>query len=170
MFDEAAIWKVWGPLLTIAVIFFIRFRRAGTERPLRLWSLWFVPLLVLALLGAALVQLRPPPLGLAALLLGAVLGVALGWHRGKLIGLRRDSGGRIHQQVSPAAILLLLGIVALRFLLQQHYGAGEPGRPAPLAATMIGDGLLGLAAATIIATRIELALRVRALLAGKALP
>lgn len=164
--DKAAIWTLWGPLFTIAIVFAIRLRRAGRERPFDLTRWWLLPalftLLVLALLAAS-----PPPLAGWLAFAGALIpGAALGWQRGKLTDLRVGADGGLVQRTSPLAILLLLGIVALRMSIRQLWGSNPADPHPPLAAIIVADGLLGLALGLVVATRVELSLRARVLLAG----
>jgi hypothetical protein len=164
--DKAAIWQVWGPLLTIAVIFAIRFRRAGRERLLVPARVWWVPLLVLFGVAAILWRHPPPPLGWLVLVLGTAAGGLAGWRRGKLVSLRLDpASGSIMQRVSAWAVLLLLGVVALRMSVQAIWGAPLGQDRAPLAAVLISEALLGVAAGLVVATRLEVYWRARRLLA-----
>jgi len=156
--------QTWLPFLVIAVVFFLRFRRAGQERPFSLSGWWVLPLIFTAIVALNLLALPPPPLGWAIFAAGLVPGALLGWQRGKLIDLRVGEGGKLYQRTSPLAVLLLLGIVALRMGARQLFG-GVPGDPHPaLAATLVTDALLGFALGLIVATRTELMLRARALL------
>lgn len=162
---QAAIWQVWGPLLTIALVFAVRFRRAAVERPFDLERWWLLPLLFIGAVALLLSQAPPPLPGWLALAAAIPPGVLVGWRRGKLTRLRLDGQGRVLQRTSPLAVLLLLGIVAARMAIRQLWG-GAPGDPhPPLAATLVTDALLGFALGLVVTTRIELMLRARALLA-----
>lgn len=160
-----AVWQFWGPLFTIAVIFAIRFRRAGRERVLVPGRSWWVPLLVLTGVAAILWRHPPPPIGWLVLAAGTAIGSAAGWRRGKLVSLRVDPAtGKIMQRMSPWAVLLLLVVVALRMAAQAIWGAPLGQDRAPLAAVLISEGLLGLAVGLIVVTRIEVYHRARRLL------
>lgn len=164
--DKAAIWTLWGPLLTIAIVFAIRLRRAGRERPFDLARWWLLPALFTLLVLAILVASPPPLAGWLALAAAVVPGALLGWQRGKLTDLRLSGDGALVQRTSPLAILLLLGIVALRMAIRQLWCGNAADPHPPLAAIVVTDGLLGLALGLVVATRVELALRARALLAA----
>ena len=162
--NEAAIWSFWGPLLTIALVFAIRLRRAGRERLFDLRRWWLLPLFFTALVGILLAAAPPPLLGWATFVAALVPGALLGWHRGKLTDLHLDEQGRVVQRTSPLAILMLLAIVLVRSGVRQYWG-GAPGDPHPaLLATLVTDGLLGLALGLVVATRIELLIRARRLI------
>ena len=163
--DQAAIWQIWGPALTIAIIFAIRFRRAGRERVLKPGRMWILPVLVLVGVLAILARHPPPPVGWIALALGLAFGIALGWRRGKLVALRvdRDTGSLL-QRISPLAVLLLLAIVALRMAIQYQWGAPLGQDRAPLAAILVSEALLGVVAGLVVTTRIEVLIRARRLL------
>jgi hypothetical protein len=100
------------------------------------------------------------------LALGTAAGGLAGWRRGKLVSLRLDpASGSIMQRVSAWAVLLLLGVVALRMSVQAIWGAPLGQDRAPLAAVLISEALLGVAAGLVVATRLEVYWRARRLLA-----
>lgn len=147
------------PLVSIVVVFAIRARSMGRERPLRLEWLWVVPAIYLALCIASAVAAPPTPLGWAAMAAGVAIGGAIGWWRGTTFRIAIDPGThRLNQRASPWAMLLLMAIVMGRVLLQ------TAGRQAHWEA--LGNGLLGLGLGTFSATRAEMFLRGRRLLAA----
>jgi hypothetical protein len=87
----------------------------------------------------------------------------LGWRRGKLVRVWRGEDGRLMQQVSPAAVLILLALFAVRFVVL-HLAGGDPtgDRPVRWAITLT-DLLLGIAVGMVIFTRVEVFVRARAL-------
>lgn len=154
------------PFVVLAVVLLLRFRSMGKERPLNPGTLWIVPVLYFLIAGSMLFALVPPPLGWGLLLAGLVIGIAAGWHRGKLILIRRNSEtGELRQKASPLAMLLLLVLVALKLGARAIFGetaAGQPGSSAML----LTDSFIGFALGLLSATRLELYLRARRIAAN----
>ena len=157
---------VIGPLLTLALIIAIRLRRGSREKPLSGRFLWLAPSLYLAVVVVMLVRHPPNALGWALAAAGLVLGGLLGWQRGQLFDLRLDPAtGTLLKRRSPAAILLLGGVVALRFVAGGLIGSPptmEQGSPAML----LTDAMLGFLLGLLAFTRVEIALRARRLIAA----
>lgn len=153
------------PLVVIAVVLALRFRSMNRERPLKPGTLWVVPIIYLALVGSMIVALPPPPIGWGIIFGGLLAGVTLGWHRGKMIHITRNpENGELSQKASPLAMLLLLALVALKLGARAIFGdtaAAQPGSSAML----LTDGFLGFALGLLSATRLELYLRARRILA-----
>ena len=154
------------PFVIIAVVLALRFRSMSRERPLKLGTLWVVPVVYLLLVGSMVVSLTPPPFGWGLLLLGLLIGMAIGWHRGKLIRIAHDpKTGELSQRASPLAMLLLAALVVLKLGARAIFGdtaATQPGSSAML----LTDAFLGFALGLLSATRLELYLRARRLLAS----
>lgn len=154
-------------IAVVGIVLALRFRSIGRPRPLKPGRLWVQPLILVGL-AALTIGLHPPGLiGSVLCLLAAIVGGAVGWHRGKLMRIERDpESGALTQAASPAAILLLLAIVAVRFAAR-HYFIGNP-TPGHLddRTLLVTDVLLCFAVAMISATRIEMGLRAKALLAA----
>lgn len=152
--------------MVLAVVLLLRFRSMGKERRLNPGTLWIVPVLYFLIAGSMLFALVPPPLGWGLLLAGLVIGIAAGWHRGKLILIRRNSEtGELRQKASPLAMLLLLVLVALKLGARAIFGetaAGQPGSSAML----LTDSFIGFALGLLSATRLELYLRARRIAAN----
>ena len=131
------------------------------ERPLKPETLWIVPVLYLLIAGSMLFALTPSPLGWGLLFAGLGVGVAAGWHRGKLIRIHRNAEtGELRQKASPLAMLLLIALVALKLGARAIFGetaAGQPGSSAML----LTDTFIGFALGLLSATRVELYLRAR---------
>lgn len=161
----------WGKLLpfaVVAVLMLLRLRRAAKEQPLRLNRLWVGPALVTGMIGLSLAALPPPLAGWLALAAGFAIGAAGGWHRGKLMRIRVDAvSGELFQQASPAATILLIGIVVLRMALRDVAGAAPGDRHPALLAVLVTDGLMGLAVGLLIFTRAEMYLRAKRLVEGR---
>ena len=151
--------NVAGPLLTLALVLAWRLRRRGTERPLGRRFLWLAPALYLAVIAFILSRHPPGTSGWLLLAFGFLVGAGIGWLRGRLFVLRLDeTSGEILLRRSRWAVTLLVGIVALRFLanlLPLHAGT-----------LLVTDLMLGLVFGLIAVTRLEIALRARALLAA----
>lgn len=155
--------------MIIVIVLALRFRSMRKTRPLNPDRLWIVPLL-LAMMAAATIILHPPgALGLALGAMGLVVGGLLGWQRGRLIRIDRDPAtGALSQTVSPAAMLLLVGIIAIRFVARAYF-AGNPAAASGEMdehTLMITDVALLFAVGLIGMTRIEMMLRARRILAA----
>src|SRR6476619_3980814 len=74
----------------ILVVMALRMRRMGQMRPLKLETLWVVP--VLYLVVAALMFWQLPPAGWVAIasVAGLLIGAAVGWQRGKMMHIHVD--------------------------------------------------------------------------------
>ncbi|MGR6328663.1 CcdC protein domain-containing protein [Sphingomonas sp. XXL09] len=153
----------------IAVVMALRWRRMQRVKPLKLERLWIVP----ALYAVALVATfsAKPPHGLAWLfcLIALGLGAALGWQRGKMMRLTVDPETHsLNQTGSPAAMLFLLALVAVRTGARQV--AGVEGAAMGFDPMAVTDMLMALALGLFTATRIEMYLRGKRLLAEAVRP
>lgn len=81
--------------------------------------------------------------------------------------LRLRADGQVLQKTSRIAVLLLLAVVLVRMAVRQPAFQAAMGASSPLLATLLGDGLLGLALGLVVATHAELRHRARALLAER---
>ena len=70
------------PFVIIAVVLALRLRSMSRERPLKISTLWIVPVLYVLLVGWMLFALPPTVAGWSLVAVGAVIGAVLGWHRG----------------------------------------------------------------------------------------
>jgi len=143
----------------ILVVFGLRMRRMGKMRPLRLETLWIVPSLYLAITAWMFVQL--PPTGSVAIASAAALiaGAAVGWKRGTMMHIHVDPQTHaLNQKASPAAMIFLLVLVAVRSLGRGVLGA-EGVSPA-----MLTDPLIAFALGMLTLTRVEMYFRGRRLL------
>nr|WP_294171084.1 CcdC protein domain-containing protein [uncultured Sphingomonas sp.] len=158
---------VIGPLLVLALVIAFRLRRTGREKPLSGRFLWLAPTLYAAVVLYVLVRHPPDATGWALAAAGLLMGAGLGWHRGQLFGLRLDPrSGTVLRRRPPAAVLLLAGVIALRFI-----AGGFIGSPANLergsAAMLLTDLTLGFLFGLLTFTRLEIAWRARRLLAAQ---
>ena len=135
------------------------------ERPLKVETLWVVPLIYLALVGFMVATLPPSALGWGLMGVGLAIGAAIGWHRGKLIRIHRDEQtGQLRQKASPLAMLLIVGLIALRTGARLIFGDSAVAHPSS-GALLLTDAFIGFALGLLTATRVELYLRAQKLLA-----
>lgn len=155
--------KVAGPLLTLALVLAWRLRRRSRERELGARFLWLAPALYLAVIAFVLSRHPPGLNGWAMLGLGMLAGALAGWWRGRLFILRFDEeSGALLLRRSRWAVTMLVSLVALRFVANLWLGpAGVDSRT-----MLVTDFMLGLVFGLIAVTRLEIALRARALLAA----
>ena len=153
------------PFAIIAVVIALRIRTVRRERPLKLGTLWVVPVVYLLLAGSILVAAPPPELGWALAAIGLAIGLVVGWYRGRFIQIERNGDGELRQRASPLAMLLLLALVVLKLGARQVFGetaASQPGSQAML----LTDAFIGFALGLLSATRAEIYLRAKRLLSA----
>ena len=154
------------PFVIIAVVVGLRLRSMSRERPLKIETLWVVPVIYLVLVGWMLFALPPTAPGWALVAVGIVIGAVLGWHRAKMIRIERNpETGELRQKASPLAMLLLVALIVLKLGARAIFGetaATQPGSSAML----LTDAFIGFALGLLSATRLELYLRAKQLLAG----
>lgn len=157
-------WMALLPFAVIAVVMLLRLRSMNKARRLRLETLWVVPAIYLALIGI-LFWAQPPSATGWALALGLLpVGLALGWYRGRTMRIEVDpETHKLSQRASPAALILILLIVLLRNAARMAAERGGAGWHVD--AALVTDGLFGFALGLLSATRAEMWLRARRLLA-----
>ena len=145
----------------VLLVLGLRLRRAGQMRPLKLESLWVVPALYLAVAAIMFVQLPPHGWVWIACGAGLALGAALGWQRGRLMHISVDPETHaLNQKASPAALLFLVALIAVRFIGRSMAGSGAHVSPA-----MLTDPLIAFALGMFTLQRVEMYIRARRLLA-----
>jgi len=105
--------------LIVVVVLMLRVRRMTAKRPLNPTTLWIVPTIFFGF--AALTMTEFPPRGTEWLWIGIalLLGVALGWQRGRLMKIWVEpESGALMSQGSGWAIVFLVALIALRTLLR----------------------------------------------------
>ena len=165
----APAWASYLPLVILAGVMLWRFRSLNRARPLRPRRMLLVPLVYSALVAALLVTLPPDRVGWIWFAGGLVAGAAVGWQRARLMRLHLDpDSGAVMMRQSPAALILLVCIAALRRVFVPSGGGVDAGggEALPAAALHLTDGLIGFALGMIVAQRIELWRRARALAAA----
>ena len=144
----------------VVVVFALRMRRMGQMRPLKLETLWVVP--VLYLLVAALMFWSLPPtrwVGIASLI-ALLIGAGVGWQRGAMMHIHVDPETHaLNQKASPAAMIFLIALIVLRSGARAVLG--ETGGVSP---AMLTDPLIAFALGMFTLTRVEMYLRAKRLL------
>jgi len=154
------------PFVVIAVVLALRFRSMSKERPLKLSTLWLIPVIYLFIAGSMMVALPSPPLGWSLVIIGLAVGLVVGWYRGKTIRIERDPAtGELRQKASPLAMILIAVLVVLKLGAREIFGDAAAAHPGS-GALLLTDAFLGFALGLLSATRAELYLRGRRLLAA----
>jgi hypothetical protein len=152
------------PFVIIAVVLALRMRSMSKERPLRLSTLWLIPVVYLFIAGSMMFALPPPPLGWGLVIVGLSVGLVVGWYRGKTIHIERDPAtGELKQKASPLAMLLIAVLVVIKLGARQIFGDAAAVHPGS-GALLLTDAFLGFALGLLSATRLELYLRGKRLL------
>lgn len=152
--------QLFLPLAIFAVVFAFRMRGMARERPLKLERLWIVPAIYLALVAVTFAATPPTPSGWAVAFAALVIGAAIGWQRGKTMRITLDPAThRLSQKASPLAMLLLVAIVGIRAVLRTE------GARFGFDAMLLTDALLAFALGLFAATRAEMFLRGKRILA-----
>jgi membrane protein CcdC involved in cytochrome C biogenesis len=106
------------------------------------------------------VQLPPTRLVAIASVVALLVGAAVGWQRGKMMHILVDPETHaINQKASPAAMLLLIGLIVVRAGARGILGEGHSVSPA-----MLTDPLIAFALGMFTLTRLEMYLRAKRLL------
>jgi hypothetical protein len=155
--------QTWvGYAITIGVVVIVmalRMRRMGQMRPLKLERLWVVPAIYALVATLMFVQLPPTGWVGIASALGLITGAAVGWQRGKMMQIHVDPETHaLNQKASPAAMLFLIALIAVRSLGRGLLGS-EGVSPA-----MLTDPLIAFALGMFTLTRVEMYLRAKRLL------
>jgi membrane protein CcdC involved in cytochrome C biogenesis len=147
-------------IVIVGLVMFRRIRSMGQLRPLKLETLWVVPVLYLAV--AAMMFWSLPPKGWVAVasFVGLLIGAAVGWQRGTMMEIHVDPETHaLNQKASPAAMLFLVGLIIVRSGARAILG--ETGSVSP---AMLTDPLIAFALGMFTLTRIEMYLRAKRLL------
>ena len=132
----------------------------GQMRPLKLGSLWIVP--VVYLIVAALMFAQLPATGWVALAsaVSLVLGAGVGWQRGKMMDIHVEPETHaLNQKASPAAMVFLIALIVVRAGARSLLGQTGSVSPA-----MLTDPLIAFALGMLSVQRIEMYLRAKRLL------
>ena len=148
------------PIAIIVVVMALRMRRMGQMRPLKLETLWVVPVLYLAV--AAMMFWSLPPKGWVgiACIVALLLGAAVGWQRGTMMEIHVDPETHaLNQKPSPAAMFFLIALIVVRSGARSLLGRTSGVSPA-----MLTDPVIAFALGMFTLTRIEMYLRAKRLL------
>ena len=152
------------PFVILAVVLALRFRSMSKDRPLKLSTLWLIPVIYLLVAGSMMFALPPPPLGWGLVVVGLAVGLVVGWYRGKTIRIERNAEtGELRQKASPLAMILIAVLVVLKLGAREIFGDAAAVHPGS-GALLLTDAFLGFALGLLSATRLELYLRGKRLL------
>lgn len=158
--------KTLGPIIGIVIfllIFGFRMTRARQPRPLKLEWMWVMPLILVVAAGSLLWQFRPVGLEWLWLALVFAIGGAIGWQRGRMMTITVDpETHNLNQQASPAAMILLVGLVAIRYGLRSVLT--EEASVLHITVNFITDAFVILGVGLLGVTRLEMFIRARKLL------
>jgi hypothetical protein len=151
--------------VAIILIVALRLRRMGRDRPLKLERLWVLPVVFLAIMAISFSEAPPDETGWMLTAIGLVIGGLVGWFRGRAIAITIDPRTQnLNQRASPAALIFLVVLIALRFGLRTLLATEAPSWH--VNATAIVDAFLAFALGIIALQRLEMYLRGQKLLIG----
>ncbi|GAC1583727.1 MAG: hypothetical protein NVS3B28_03680 [Candidatus Velthaea sp.] len=157
--------QTYGLLVALFVLALI-IRRTLTTQTVRVWALVVVPLLI-AFVALTVISATPPSsvLGVAAIVLAAIAGAALGYARG--IHSKVELGpkpGTLIVQGNVLLVLILVAAFAVRYAVRSYVGAAGP------AGILVSDAFIVFAAASVGVARAMLFFTWRRLVAGPSSP
>ena len=146
-----------------AAIMLLRLRRMSQARPLKIETLWVVPLIFAVFAGLTFFQ-TPPNMSDVPWLIGtAVAGAVVGWYRGKMMRINVDPQTHaLSQSASPLAMLFLLAVFALRY--GARYLLGEEAQTWGISLNLLADAPMVFVVAMFALTRVEMFIRAQGLL------
>jgi hypothetical protein len=151
------------PILVVAVVMALRWRRMSRARALKIETLWILPAVYAGVMGLVFASAPPTAAGWGWCALALAAGGGLGWYRGGMMQIHVDPETHaLSQKASPAAFLLLIGLVAVRSAVRAELLAG--GRHG--IGMLVTDVAMAFALGLIAMTRVEMAVRARRLLAA----
>ena len=158
------VWVNYVVPVVIALVLFLRLRGMRRARRLRLETLWIVPALYLAVF-CFLTWEYPPvgALGWLELAAAAAVGAGIGWWRGGLMRVTIDpETHQLNQQSSPAALLFIIALILVR------QGLRYEGAAMGMNVLKLTGLAMALMLGTFAASRLEIFLRAKRLLAERA--
>lgn len=154
------------PIAVVALVIAIRWWRGQKMRRLRLETMWVMPAIFTVVIVMLYRAMPPVGWGWAVCAVALAGGLALGWQRGRLMRIEVDPDShRLNHRPSPAALLFIVALLLVRTGLKQvmaHGGATM----LHLNAATVTDAFMALGWGVIVAQRVEMFLRARALLAA----
>lgn len=163
--QQAGGWMSYAiPLVVIAVVMAVRWKRMSRVRPLKLERLWVLPAFYAVVIGFTFSRFPPQGWGWAFCLVALALGGALGWQRGKMMRITLDPETHaLGQTSSPAALLFIVLLIVAR---SGARGAMSYAGPVGIDPMAITDVLMALALGLFTAQRLEMYLRGKRMLAA----
>jgi hypothetical protein len=159
-------WKELAPYLIPVLVMALLARRVmKTQQPsaVRLWRLWILPGVLLALTGLTLAhEPTPGALAIGAFVLAGAAGAALGWFRVHTLEFTVDpETGTIFSKSTPVGAIILVALLMFRYAVRYVLtGEGITG----LQLVRWTDGALILTAAMLVAQSAHTWVRARRLL------
>lgn len=154
------------PVAIITLVVAIRWWRGQKMRPLRLETLWIMPAILTIVAGGLFYSLPPAGWGWAVCVVAMGAGLALGWQRGRLMRIEVDPAThRLNHRPSPAALLFIVALLLVRTGLKQAMAHGGA-TMLHLNAATVTDAFVALAWGLVVAQRVEMFVRARAMLAA----
>jgi hypothetical protein len=151
------------PLGIVAVVLVLRNSR---PRRLKIERLWVWPAIYVVLLVSALAEAPPPvtPLSIGILVVACLLGVAIGWQRGRFTQIHiHPETQDLTSRASPIGLLFIFAILVVRIAARDLLAGNAALLHLPIVA--ITDGFLLLAIATLTTQRLEVWQRASRMLA-----
>ena len=161
------------PLIIIAAVAVMILLRNRQPRTLRPGQMWIMPTIVGALLLFGLWGVRQAPtadlspygaVDWAMIAGGALLGLAFGWWRGKMILIEKLPDGVLKAQASPIGLIFILILIAgrsaARPYIEAHAGTWH------MNVTAIEQAFMVMALGLIVLQRVEIYMRARRIQAG----
>ena len=129
-------------------------------KPLKVERLWIVPTLYSIFAAGLFWNLPPHGLQWLWATLALVAGGAVGWLRGRTMRIAVDPVTHdLNQRQSPAALVLLVALIGLRYVAREHFGTDITH-----AGAGVVDGFVAFAVGLLAMQRVEMFLRARRLL------
>jgi hypothetical protein len=148
----------------VLLVLGLRLRGMSRMRRLRLETLWIVPAIYLVFAAVMFTEFPPSLTGWAIAAVALFIGAGIGWQRGKLMQIHVDpETHQLNQRASPAAILFIFGLIAVRMAARGVLANGT-GTGFHLNAMLVTDVLIALAVGLFAAQRLEMYLRAKRLL------
>jgi membrane protein CcdC involved in cytochrome C biogenesis len=149
--------------IVLVVLFMVlRMARSMRGRQIKMNGLWIMPIILVFLAATDLYQAPPDgPLAVVVLIAATLLGAAVGWWRGRLTRIDLDpKTGVLMSRASPAAVILIIGLLAVRYALRLWIA--ESGKGASL--VTLSNALLFFGFAMLAVARVEMWIRCRRLI------
>ena len=144
----------------IAVLLFFRLRAMRRAKPLKLERLWIIPTLYTAFAIGLFWYLPPHGLQWLWATLALVAGGGIGWLRGSTMRIAVDPVTHdLNQRQSPAALVLLVALVGVRYVAREHFGGDLTH-----AGAGVIDAFVAFAVGLLALQRVEMFLQARRLL------